>query len=39
MQRLERIHTLQRWITREIRRYGGAELEISEALEGDISER
>lgn len=37
--RLERIHTLQRWITREIRRYGGAELEISEALEGDISER
>jgi transcriptional regulator with XRE-family HTH domain len=37
--RLERIHTLQRWITREIGRYGRAELEISEALEGDISDR
>jgi transcriptional regulator with XRE-family HTH domain len=37
--RLERIHTLQRWITREIGRYGRAELEISGALEGDISDR
>jgi transcriptional regulator with XRE-family HTH domain len=37
--RLERILTIQRYINREIRAYGRAEMALSEALEGDISER
>jgi transcriptional regulator with XRE-family HTH domain len=37
--RLERIHLLQRYLSREIRQYGRAELDISEALEGEVNDR
>jgi transcriptional regulator with XRE-family HTH domain len=37
--RLERIHLLQRYLSREIRQYGRAELDISEALEGAVNDR
>jgi transcriptional regulator with XRE-family HTH domain len=37
--RLERILTIQRFINRQLRAYGRAELALSEALEGDLSER
>jgi hypothetical protein len=37
--RLERVYVLQRYLNREIRQRARAESEISEALEGDLSER
>jgi transcriptional regulator with XRE-family HTH domain len=37
--RLERVYFLQRYLNREIRQRARAESEISEALEGDLSER